>query len=82
MTKVYHFDNQKFTDERQLEAYIIEDYAPANFDAYLDEVYGITTIAGEDYYTSEALYDANPTRYQNELMDWALTIYEEVIESA
>lgn len=78
----YVFDGEEFSSERELDYYIIEEYAPANFDDYLDVVYGYVRVGGRDYPASEVLHDTDPIRYRREMLEWAGKIYEEVIESA
>ena len=78
----YVFDGEEFSSERELDEYIVEEYAPEYFDEYLDEVYGYVRVGGRDYPASEVLHDTDPMRYRREMLEWAGKIYDEVIESA
>ena len=78
----YVFDGEEFLNERELDDYIVEEYAPEYFDEYLDEVYGDVRVGGRDYPASEVLHNTDPIRYRCEMLDWAGKIYDEIIESA
>ena len=78
----YVFDGEEFLNERELDDYIVEEYAPEYFDEYLDKVYGDVRVGGREYPASEVLHNTDPMRYRREMLDWAGKIYEEVIESA
>lgn len=78
----YVFDGEEFSSERELDYYIIEEYAPTHYDDYLDEVYGDVRVGGRDYPASDVLHDTDPIRYRCEMLEWAGKIYDEVIESA
>lgn len=78
----YVFDGEEFLNERELDEYIVEEYAPEYFDEYLDEVYGYVRVGGSEYPASEVLHNTDPMRYRCEMLDWAGKIYDEVIESA
>ena len=78
----YVFDGEEFSSERELDYYIIEEYAPEYFDEYLDVVYGYVRVGGRDYSASEVLHNTDPIRYRCEMLEWAGKIYDEVIESA
>ena len=78
----YVFDGEEFLNERELDNYIVEEYAPEYFDEYLDEVYGDVRVGGRDYLASEVLHNTDPIRYRCEMLEWAGKIYDEVIESA
>lgn len=78
----YVFDGEEFLNERELDEYIVEEYAPEYFDEYLDSVYGYVRVGGRDYPASEVLHDTDPMRYRREMLEWAGKIYDEVIESA
>ena len=76
------FDGEEFLNERELDEYIVEEYAPEYFDEYLDEVYGYVRVGGREYPASDVLHYTDPTRYRREMLEWAGKIYDEVIESA
>lgn len=78
----YVFDGEEFSSERELDYYIIEEYAPTHYDDYLDVVYGYVRVGGRDYPASEVLHDTDPIRYRREMLEWAGKIYDEIIESA
>ena len=78
----YVFDGEEFSSERELDEYIVEEYAPTHYDDYLDGVYGDVRVGGRDYPASEVLHDTDPMRYRREMLEWAGKIYDEVIESA
>ena len=78
----YVFDGEEFLNERELDDYIIEEYAPTHYDEYLDKVYGDVRVGGREYPSSEVLHDTDPMRYRREMLDWAGKIYDEIIESA
>ena len=78
----YVFDGEEFLNERKLDDYIVEEYAPAYFDEYLDGVYGDVIVGERDYPASEVLKNTDPPRYRREMLEWAGKIYDEVIESA
>lgn len=78
----YVFDGEEFLNERELEEYIVEEYAPAYFDKYLDGEYGDLRVVGCEYPASEVLKNTDPIRYRCEMLEWAGKIYDEVIESA
>lgn len=78
----YVFDGEEFLNERELDNYIVEEYAPTHYDDYLDKVYGDVRVGGREYPASEVLHNTDPIRYRCEMLDWAGKIYDEIIESA
>ena len=82
MELLYVFDGEEFLNERELDYYIIEEYAPTHYDDYLDKVYGDVRVGGRDYPASEVLKNTDPIRYRCEMLDWAGKIYDDIIESA
>ena len=78
----YVFDGEEFSSERELDYYIVEEYAPTHYDDYLDKIYGDVRVGERDYLASEVLHNTDPMRYRREMLDWAGKIYDEIIESA
>ena len=78
----YVFDGEEFLNERELDNYIVEEYAPTHYDDYLDVLYGDVRVGGREYPASEVLHNTDPMRYRCEMLDWAGKIYDEIIKSA
>ena len=76
----YVFDGEEFLNERELDDYIVEEYAPEIYDEYLDEMYPETTISGHNYSTSYALKEIDPIAYRCGLSDYASELFCEIEE--
>lgn len=76
----YLFNDKEFETLKEAEDYISEEYAPNNYDEYLDEMYSETTIAGCNYSTSYALKEIDPIAYRCGLSDYASELFDEIEE--